>query len=72
MKLPLPLPWLLTVTASGGPPKSYSVSRWDPRTGSHPMSEGPLAPPTSAAVFYDAPLGATMAAAAAVVSGGAP
>ena len=59
------------VTASGGPPKSYSMSRWDPRTGSHPMSKGPLAPPASAA-SYDAPPVATMAAAAAVASGGAP
>ena len=60
------------VTASGGPPKSYSMSRWDPHTGSHPMSEGPLTPPASAA-SYDAPPVTTMVAAAAdVASGGAP
>ena len=28
----------------GGAPKSYSVSQWDPRTGSHHMSEGAFVP----------------------------
>ena len=56
--------------ASGGPPKK--LSRWDPRTGSHPMNEGPLAPPATGAppVAYEATPAAPMAPVTA--SGGPP
>ena len=61
--------------ASGGAPKSYSMSWWDPHTGSHPMSEGAIAPPASVAydappAAFDAPPAATISAA--IASGGPP